>query len=100
VTSVSSVGEALEALRRLRPHILVSDIGMPDEDGYSLIRKVRSQETLGGEKIPAVALTAFARDEERKLALEAGFQVHLSKPIEPDKLVSVVANLVKVSEPV
>jgi PAS domain S-box-containing protein len=95
VTSVSSVGEALEALLRLRPHILVSDIGMPDEDGYSLIRKVRSQETLRGEKITAIALTAFARDEERKLALEAGFQVHLSKPIEPDKLVKVVANLVK-----
>ncbi|MEH1797432.1 ATP-binding protein [Nostoc sp.] len=95
VTSVSSVGEALEALVRLRPNILVSDIGMPDEDGYSLIRQVRSQEALSGEKIPAVALTAFARDEERKLSLEAGFQVHLSKPIEPDKLVKVLANLVK-----
>lgn len=95
VTSVSSVGEALEALVRLRPNILVSDIGMPDEDGYSLIRQVRSQEAFSGEKIPAVALTAFARDEERRLALEAGFQVHLSKPIEPDKLVKVLANLVK-----
>ncbi|MEH2262265.1 response regulator [Nostoc sp.] len=95
VTSVSSVSEALEALVRLRPNILVSDIGMPDEDGYSLIRQVRSQEALSGEKIPAVALTAFARDEERKLALEAGFHVHLSKPIEPDKLVKVLANLVK-----
>ncbi|MBD2521206.1 ATP-binding protein [Nostoc sp. FACHB-133] len=95
VTSVSSVGEAQEALMRLRPNILVSDIGMPDEDGYSLIRQVRKQEALRGEKILAVALTAYARDEERKLALEAGFEVHLSKPIEPDKLVKVVANLVK-----
>ncbi|MEA5605942.1 ATP-binding protein [Nostoc sp. UHCC 0252] len=95
VTSVSSVGEALEALIRLRPNILVSDIGMPDEDGYSLIRQVRSHEALSGEKIPAVALTAFARDEECKLALEAGFQLHLSKPIEPDKLVREVANLAK-----
>ncbi|MEH2304629.1 PAS domain-containing hybrid sensor histidine kinase/response regulator [Nostoc sp.] len=100
VTSVSSVGEALEALMRLRPNILVSDIGMPGEDGYSLIRQVREQEALRGEKILAVALTAYARDEERKLALEAGFEVHLSKPIEPDKLVKVVANLVKISKEV
>jgi PAS domain S-box-containing protein len=100
VTSVSSVGEALEALMRLRPNILVSDIGMPDEDGYSLIRQVRKQEALGGEKILAVALTAYARDEEHNLALEAGFEVHLSKPIEPDKLVKVVANLVKSSKEV
>lgn len=100
VTSVSSVGEALEALVGLRPDVLVSDIGMPDEDGYSLIRKVRAQEAFGGENIPAIALTAFARDEERRLALEAGFQVHLSKPIEPDELVTVVANLVKGSKQV
>ncbi|MEJ6482903.1 ATP-binding protein [Nostoc punctiforme UO1] len=100
VTSVSSVGEALEALMRLRPNILVSDIGMPDEDGYSLIRQVREQEALRGEKILAVALTAYARDEERNLSLEAGFEVHLSKPIEPDKLVKVVANLVKSSKEV
>ncbi|ACC84732.1 PAS domain-containing hybrid sensor histidine kinase/response regulator [Nostoc punctiforme] len=100
VTSVSSVGEALEALMRLRPKVLVSDIGMPDEDGYSLIRQVREQEALRGEKILAVALTAYARDEERNLALEAGFEVHLSKPIEPDKLVKVVANLVKSSKEV
>ncbi|MBD2510511.1 response regulator [Nostoc muscorum FACHB-395] len=95
VTSVSSVGEALEALIRLRPKVLISDIGMPDEDGYSLIRRVREQEALRREKILAIALTAYARDEERNLALEAGFEVHLSKPIEPDKLVKVVANLVK-----
>ncbi|MEA5623906.1 ATP-binding protein [Nostoc sp. UHCC 0251] len=95
VTSVSSVHEALEALVRLEPDVLISDIGMPDEDGYSLIRKVRINEAARGKKIPAVALTAFARDEECKLALQAGFHVHLSKPIEPEKLVTVVANLVK-----
>ncbi len=98
VTSVSSVGEALETLRRLTPDVLVSDIGMPDEDGYSLIRKVRAREVFGMENIPAVALTAFARDEERSLALQAGFQVHLSKPIEPEELVTVVANLAKCSQ--
>ncbi|MBD2646231.1 hybrid sensor histidine kinase/response regulator, partial [Nostoc foliaceum] len=95
VTSVSSVGEALEALVRLEPDVLISDIGMPDEDGYALIRKVRIREAPQGKKIPAVALTAFARDEECQLALQAGFHVYLSKPIEPDKLVTVVANLVK-----
>ncbi|MFN6531244.1 ATP-binding protein [Nostoc sp. ChiSLP03a] len=100
VTAVSSVGEALEALERLKPDVLVSDIGMPDEDGYSLIRKVRAQETEQGEKILAIALTAFAREEEHRLALEAGFQVHVSKPIEPEELVKVVANLTKNSKQV
>ncbi|MEH1808550.1 PAS domain-containing hybrid sensor histidine kinase/response regulator [Nostoc sp.] len=97
VRAVSSVCEALEALEQLKPDVLVSDIGMPDEDGYSLIRKVRAQEAEQGEKILAVALTAFAREEERSLALQAGFQVHVSKPIEPEELVTVVANLTKVS---
>ncbi|PHM07827.1 PAS domain-containing hybrid sensor histidine kinase/response regulator [Nostoc sp. 'Peltigera malacea cyanobiont' DB3992] len=97
VRAVSSVCEALEALEQLKPDVLVSDIGMPDEDGYSLIRKVRAQETEQGEKILAVALTAFAREEEHRLALQAGFQVHVSKPIEPEELVTVVANLTKVS---
>ncbi|MEH1943986.1 MAG: ATP-binding protein [Nostoc sp.] len=95
VIAVGSVNEALKTLLRAEPDVLVSDIGMPDEDGYALIRKVRIREAARGKKIPAVALTAFARDEESKLALEAGFHVHLSKPIEPDNLVAVVANLVK-----
>ncbi|MEH2290703.1 PAS domain-containing hybrid sensor histidine kinase/response regulator [Nostoc sp.] len=100
VTAVGSVSEALEALRQFKPDVLISDIGMPDEDGYSLIRKVRAQEAEQEKKILAVALTAFARDEEHKLALQAGFQVHVSKPIEPEELVKVVANLTKGSKQV
>ncbi|MEH2183019.1 PAS domain-containing hybrid sensor histidine kinase/response regulator [Nostoc sp.] len=100
VTAVSSVGKALESLERLKPDVLVSDIGMPGEDGYSLIRKVRAQEAEQEKKILAVALTAFARDEEHRLALQAGFQVHVSKPIEPEELVNVVANLTKGSKQV
>ncbi len=97
VTAVSSVSEALDILAQFRPHILLSDIGMPEEDGYSLIRKVRAQETGQKEKIPAIALTAFARDEERQLILQAGFQAHISKPVEPDELVTLVTNLAKPS---
>ncbi|MBD6614441.1 response regulator [Komarekiella sp. 'clone 1'] len=97
VTAVSSVGEALEMLAKFRPDILLSDIGMPEEDGYSLIRKIRAQETGQKEKLPAIALTAFARDEERKLILQAGFQAHISKPVEPDELVTIVTNLAKPS---
>jgi CheY-like chemotaxis protein/anti-sigma regulatory factor (Ser/Thr protein kinase) len=93
VTTVNCVDEALAELAKLKRHVLISDIGMPDEDGYSLIKKVRSQEAGQEDKILAVALTAFARQEECRLALKAGFQVHISKPIEPEKLVIAVANL-------
>ena len=93
VTAVASVGEAFEALRSLKPDLLVSDIGMPDEDGYALIRKLRAQEPEGASKLPAIALTAYAREEDRRLALEAGFHQHLSKPVEPAELLNVVAQL-------
>jgi signal transduction histidine kinase/ActR/RegA family two-component response regulator len=95
VTAVSSVGEALEMLTKFRPDVLLSDIGMPEEDGYSLIRKIRAQEIGQKQKILAIALTAFARDEERILIFEAGFQAHISKPVEPDELVTIVTNLAK-----
>lgn len=91
VTAVASVSEALESLQQFRPDILVSDIGMPEEDGYGLIRKVRALEAQGG--IPAIALTAYASAEERMHALSAGFQMHLPKPVEPAELISVVAKL-------
>ena len=73
--------------------MLISDIGMPEEDGYSLIRKVRGAESGLGERIPAIALTAYARVEDRVRALHAGFQVHVPKPVEPVELIAVVASL-------
>jgi CheY-like chemotaxis protein len=91
VTAVSSAGEAIQAIRQKRPDVLVSDIAMPDEDGYGLIERVRSLENGGTKDIPAVAITAYAKDEDRERALSSGFQIYLAKPIELTELVSVVA---------
>lgn len=93
VATAASAAEALEVLTSGQPDVLISDIGMPDEDGYALIGKVRAREVEPGQRIPAVALTAYARVEDRVRALTAGFQVHLPKPIEPIELVAVVASL-------
>jgi PAS domain S-box-containing protein len=93
VIAVTSVEEALDALERFRPDALVSDIAMPDRDGYDLIREVRSREPEQGGKIPAVAVTAYARAEDRVRVLAAGFQMHIAKPIDPDELIAVVASL-------
>jgi PAS domain S-box-containing protein/excisionase family DNA binding protein len=89
----SSVGEALFAIEEERPDVLVCDIGMPGEDGYTLIGRVRALTLERGGGVPAVALTAYAREEDRRRALSAGFQVHVSKPIKPSQLVRVVARL-------
>ncbi|HWE24734.1 MAG TPA: PAS domain-containing protein [Myxococcales bacterium] len=94
VATAGSASEALAAFQRERPDVLVSDIGMPDGDGYSLIRKVRSLEGESSAKVPAVALTAFARAEDRGEALGSGFQAHLPKPIEPAELTALIARLV------
>jgi CheY-like chemotaxis protein len=75
-----------------RPQILVSDIGLPDLDGYELIRRIRQLEAAGLDSIPAVALTAFARSEDRTRALRAGFQAHVTKPVEPAELVATLAS--------
>ncbi|HEX6283365.1 MAG TPA: ATP-binding protein, partial [Pyrinomonadaceae bacterium] len=91
VTAVSSAGEALQAIRQKRPDVLVSDIAMPDEDGYGLIERVRSLDNGDTKDIPAVAITAYAKDEDRERALSSGFQIYLAKPIELTELVSVVA---------
>ncbi|HEX7294104.1 MAG TPA: response regulator, partial [Pyrinomonadaceae bacterium] len=91
VTAVSSAGEAIQAISRKRPDVLVSDIAMPDEDGYGLIEKVRLLENGAMQTIPAVAITAYAKEEDRERALSAGFQIYLAKPVELTELISVVA---------
>jgi signal transduction histidine kinase/ActR/RegA family two-component response regulator len=93
VKLVSSVGEALETLAEFAPHVLISDIGMPEEDGYTLIHSVRALAQDELSRIPAIALTAFARNEDRTRALVAGFNVHLAKPIDPAELVQAVVDL-------
>jgi PAS domain S-box-containing protein len=94
VTPVSSSAEALEVLtsRREKFDLIVSDIGMPEENGYTLIRRIRNLPDPVG-KIPAVALTAFGRSEDRISAMEAGFQMHVPKPVEPTELMMVIASL-------
>jgi PAS domain S-box-containing protein len=93
VTAVSSAREALREINRSRPDVLVSDIAMPIEDGYQLIAQVRSLEMHTSAKIPAVAITAYAREEDRHRALAAGYQGYLPKPIEPAELIAVIAGL-------
>lgn len=109
VMAVASAQEALDAMQEWKPDVLVSDIGMPEEDGYSLIRKVRRREadlsetwseraadmslSPPGRKVPAAALTAYARLEDRMRAIKEGFQMHLPKPVDPVELATVVASL-------
>jgi signal transduction histidine kinase/CheY-like chemotaxis protein len=97
VRSSASAAEALAALRAWRPDVLLSDIGMPGEDGYDLIRRVRALDASEGGRIPAAALTAYAREEDRMRALLAGYQVHLAKPVNPAELVAVVVGLAGVA---
>ena len=89
----SSATEALAACDEWRPDILIADIGMPGEDGYTLMKKLRAREELRGGHIPAIALTAYARQEDRLRALSVGYEHHVPKPIEPDELLAVVASL-------
>jgi signal transduction histidine kinase/CheY-like chemotaxis protein len=101
VFTAGTADEGLTVLERERPHVLISDIGMPDVDGYELLRRVRALGHARGGKTPAIALTAFARSEDRTRALRAGFLVHLSKPVEPSELVATVASIVgRTGEPV
>jgi PAS domain S-box-containing protein len=93
VIAVASVDEALSALARDRPDVLLSDIGMPPADGYTLISAIRALPDEDGGSIPAAALTAYSRAEDKRRAFEAGFQRHVAKPVEPEVLVAQVAAL-------
>lgn len=93
VRAAGSAAEAMKALETFTPHVIISDVGMPDEDGYFLIRNIRTLPNEEKKKIPAIALTAFARNEDRTRALVEGFNLHVSKPVEPSTLVRAVLDL-------
>ncbi|HYO62820.1 MAG TPA: PAS domain S-box protein [Pyrinomonadaceae bacterium] len=94
VTTARSAAEALAALDLARPDVIVSDVGMSNVDGYELLRRVRALGPSRGGDVPAVALTAYAREEDRALALDAGFNEHVPKPVDPSALAKVIAALV------
>lgn len=95
VTTATSAGEGFAALTQSQPDVLLSDIGMPNMDGYMLIRQIRALPPEQGGQVPAIALTAYAGDFNQQQALAAGFQRHLAKPIEPGELLVIIASLVK-----
>ena len=95
VRSADTADEGVEELRKFQPDILISDIGMPGKDGYQFIREVRKLPAQEGGDVPAIALTAFARSEDRTRAMLAGYQVHIVKPIEPQELLATVGSLAR-----
>jgi CheY-like chemotaxis protein len=95
VITAASAGEALWRLETVSPDVIVSDIGMPEKNGYQLIHEVRNLPEEKSRTIPAIALTAFARPEDRTRAIEAGFQVHLTKPVEALELINAIRELTR-----
>ena len=93
VTGVTTATEALNALKSADFDLMISDIAMPEVDGYDLIRQIRTSESLKERSIPAVALTAYARVHDRMRAIMAGYNTHVAKPVEANELVTVVASL-------
>jgi CheY-like chemotaxis protein len=93
VTTATSVAEAIELFKELHPTLLISDLGLPFEDGYSLIKELRSLEVELGWQVPAIALTGYAGKEARERALELGFEQYITKPILPDALIQVIVQL-------
>jgi PAS domain S-box-containing protein len=93
VRTADSAAQALDAIREERPDLLISDIGMPVEDGYVLVRRLRAMEEGLGRRLPAIALTAYASEEDTRRALAAGFDAHLSKPVDPARLIDIAAEL-------
>jgi PAS domain S-box-containing protein len=99
VTTAASAAEAMQVFKAEPPDVLVSDLGMPDVDGFALLAQLRALGRTAGGNVPAVALTAFARSEDRLRALEAGFGAHISKPVEPTELIATVAAMVGPAPP-
>jgi hypothetical protein len=95
VTGTTETGDVGQLLQQFKPDVLVSDIAMPGEDGYSLIRRVRNLSAAEGGQVPAVALSGYARSEDRTQAIQAGYQMHLSKPVQMDELTQAIARLVE-----
>lgn len=95
VSTAASAAEALAVLPQVKPDVLIVDIGLPDEDGYSLLKKVRSLSPEQGGQVPAIALTGFTREQDRRTAALAGFQQHVSKPLKVDELLSVLKHIVE-----
>jgi signal transduction histidine kinase/CheY-like chemotaxis protein len=100
VATCMSAADCLKCIGEERPDVLIMDIGMPDMDGYSLIGEIRKLSPEKGGRTPAVALTAFARSEDRRQAMLAGFDIHVAKPAEPDELVAVVSRLARMATPI
>ena len=98
VSTASTVSEAVEKFASALPDIVISDIEMPGEDGFSLIGKLNDFNSRHKRKIPAIALTAHARPSERLKVLSAGYRMHLAKPVEPEELLTVVTNFVRWNE--
>jgi CheY-like chemotaxis protein len=97
VTTASSVEDALAEFGRAAPQVLVSDIGMPEHDGYELIRELRSR-GYSYQNLPAIALTALARPQDRRRALLAGYQMHMAKPVDASELTTAIAALIGLTE--
>jgi CheY-like chemotaxis protein len=95
VTTLASPLDVLERIKAVKPHVLVADLGMPEMDGFELIARIRASTDPAVRDVPAAALTAFARSEDRTKALRSGFEMHLAKPVDPGELVASVATLVR-----
>jgi CheY-like chemotaxis protein len=96
VLTAATAGEALSLVQDAKPDLMISDIGLPEMDGYDLIQNVRRQPSPGRD-IPAIALTAYARSEDRTRALRAGYQAHIAKPVEPNELLAMIASFVELT---
>ncbi|HVV53214.1 MAG TPA: response regulator, partial [Polyangia bacterium] len=98
VRAAAGAGEALRAIAADRPEVVISDVGLPGESGYELVRRLRQLPPEQGGRIPAAALTAYSRPEDRRQALRAGFEMFLPKPVEPAELLAAVATLARIGE--